>query len=133
MKNSRRLSALSTTVAPSEASGTVGSAPASPPSLNSDNGYSPKKRIQHTTILPPTPQPVVPIELSRHIANPQTASDTPASADPSAHTPIVRQNSDTPSSGTRRSRVFARVVDAANTLSRKAKRQAAKPHKDARA
>jgi len=133
VKDLRRLSAASTTVAPSEASSTVGSAPVSPSGLNSDNDYSPKKSIQRTTVLPPTPQPVVPIELLQPIATPQIASDTLASTKPSAHMPIVRQNSDAPPSGTKTSRVFACVVDTANTLSRKAKRQAAKPRKEARA
>jgi hypothetical protein len=128
-RDSRRLSAASTMVALSETSGTVGSAPVSPSGLNSDSGYSSEKGPQRTTALPPlSRQPAVLVGLPPRITVPQMANDAAASANLSGHTPIVRQNTDAPSSDTKKSGMLRRV---ANTFSRKAKRQAAKARTEA--
>jgi hypothetical protein len=116
-------------VALSEASGTVGSAPVSPSGLNFNNGYSPEKGPQRATALPPpSPQSAVLVEFPQTATAPQTANDAAASENLSGHTPVVRQNTDTPSSDTKKSGMLNRV---ANTFSRKAKRQAVKARTEA--
>jgi hypothetical protein len=126
--DSRRLSAASTMVALSEASGTVRSVPVSPSGLNSDDGYSPEKGQRRMTALPPpSPQSAVLVEFPQPITAPQTANDA-ASANLSDHTPIVRQNTDTPSSDTKKSGMLTRV---ANKFGRKAKQHAAKARTEA--
>jgi hypothetical protein len=119
-------------VALSEASGIVGSVPMSSSEFKPDDGYicdSPEKDQRRMTALPPpSPQSAVLVEFPQPITAPQTANNAAASANLSDHTPIVRQNTDTPSSDPKKSGMLTRV---ANTFSRKAKQQAAKARTEA--